>query len=58
VKGAMQYVSGNMAKDWTTAFEAIRAGETAVVSPMLASLLGREPESFDVTIRALVAGRK
>jgi hypothetical protein len=58
VQNAMKYVSGNLAKDWATAWGAIRAGETAVASPLLASVLGREPEPFDVTIKALVAGRK
>ena len=57
VKSAMSYVSEITAKDWATVFEAFRAGETAVVSPLLASVLGREPEPFDVTVRAM-AGRK
>lgn len=36
---------------WTTAFAGIRRGETAVVSPLLRQLLGREPEDFETTIR-------
>ncbi|KAL9080955.1 MAG: hypothetical protein Q9159_007466 [Coniocarpon cinnabarinum] len=42
--------SEEMVKGWTTAFEGIKAGECAVVSPELARILGREPEAFDVTI--------
>ncbi|KAA8902943.1 NmrA-like family protein [Sphaerosporella brunnea] len=41
VQNAMQYVSGNLARDWATAWEAIRAGETAVASPLLASVLSK-----------------
>jgi hypothetical protein len=58
VKGAMGYGSGSMVKNWATVFEAIPAGEAAIVSPLLANVLGREPEPFDVTIRALIAGLK
>ncbi|KAF5337301.1 hypothetical protein D9611_002973 [Ephemerocybe angulata] len=58
VQSAMTYGSGNMAKEWATVFEAIQAGETAVVSPLLANVLGREPEPFDVTVRGLIAGLK
>lgn len=40
---------------WATAWEAIRNGETAHVSPTLASVLGREPEDYETTIRAMAA---
>lgn len=42
--------SEEKARTWTTAWDAIRAGETAVVSPELERILGRKPEEFDVTI--------
>jgi uncharacterized protein YbjT (DUF2867 family) len=41
------------ARTWATAWEAIRAGETAFVSPTLGQILGRKPESFEVTIRGM-----
>jgi hypothetical protein len=40
-----------LARTWATAWEAIRAGETAVVTPELGRILGREPEAFDVAVR-------
>ncbi|KAI9902068.1 hypothetical protein N3K66_003885 [Trichothecium roseum] len=40
---------------WATAWEAIRNGETAHVSPTLASVLGRDPEDYETTIRAMAA---
>lgn len=45
--------SEEKARTWATAWEAIRAGETAYVSPTLKEVLGREPEAFDVTIRKM-----
>ena len=38
-------------RTWATAWDAIRAGEAAVVSPMLGEILGRAPEEFNDTIR-------
>jgi uncharacterized protein YbjT (DUF2867 family) len=38
------------ARSWATAWDAIRAGETAVVTPDLRDLLGREPAPFDEII--------
>ncbi|KAK0725508.1 hypothetical protein B0H67DRAFT_452208, partial [Lasiosphaeris hirsuta] len=43
--------SEEKARTWATAWEAIRAGETAVVTPQLGEILGREPEGFEVTVR-------
>ncbi|KAL2016989.1 hypothetical protein VTK56DRAFT_2708 [Thermocarpiscus australiensis] len=43
--------SEEKARTWATAWEAIRDGETSVVSPELEEILGRKPEEFDVTIR-------
>ncbi|KAF5000038.1 hypothetical protein FGRMN_2048 [Fusarium graminum] len=42
------------ATTWATAWEAIRAGETAPVTSTLAEILGREPEPFERTIEELV----
>lgn len=39
---------------WATAWEGIRRGETANVTPFLEQLLGRKPESFEETIRQMV----
>ncbi|KAL4889919.1 NmrA-like family protein [Aspergillus ambiguus] len=46
----------DLSREWATAWEAIRRGETAVVSPLLGEILGREPEDYEATIRALVRG--
>ncbi|KAL9049372.1 MAG: hypothetical protein Q9162_007251 [Coniocarpon cinnabarinum] len=40
----------SVTRGWSTAFEGIKAGECAVVSPALKEILGRDPEEFDVTI--------
>lgn len=39
------------ARTWATAWEAIRAGETAVVTDDLERILGRKPEDFVVTAK-------
>ncbi|KAL4781986.1 hypothetical protein BJX76DRAFT_306799 [Aspergillus varians] len=44
----------DLAREWATAWEAIRLGETAVVTPTLKEILGREPEDYETTIRGLV----
>ncbi len=44
---------GDVARDWATAFEAVRRGETAVVTGELERLLGRVPEGFEETVTAL-----
>lgn len=46
--------SPELARTWATAWEAIRAGETAVVRGTLGEVLGREPEGFEETIGKLV----
>lgn len=51
------YRGVNLTREWASAWEGIRRGETAVVSPLLKEILGREPESFETTINAL-AGKK
>ncbi|KAF4446880.1 hypothetical protein F53441_9511 [Fusarium austroafricanum] len=42
--------SEEKAATWATAWEAIRAGETAGVTNTMKEILGREPESFEKTI--------
>ncbi|KAK4098482.1 NAD(P)-binding protein [Parathielavia hyrcaniae] len=39
-----------LARGWATAWEAIRAGETAIVTGELKEILGREPEGFEVAV--------
>lgn len=48
------YHGVNLSREWATAWEAIRQGETAVVSPVMKEILGREPESYETTIQALL----
>jgi uncharacterized protein YbjT (DUF2867 family) len=40
-----------LARTWATAWEAIKAGETAVVTEGLRRILGREPEGFEVAVK-------
>ncbi|PLB44835.1 NAD(P)-binding protein [Aspergillus steynii IBT 23096] len=47
------YHGVDLAREWATAWEAIRRGEAAVVSPLLKEILGREPESFEKTVSDL-----
>ncbi|KAJ0420261.1 hypothetical protein BJY00DRAFT_284581 [Aspergillus carlsbadensis] len=53
-KGLHTYHGVNLAREWATAWEAIRRGETAVVTPTLKEILGREPEDYETTIRGLL----
>jgi uncharacterized protein YbjT (DUF2867 family) len=46
-----KFGSEEMARTWATAWDAIRAGETAVVAPELRAILGREPEAFEVAVK-------
>lgn len=49
------YKGVNLSKEWTTAWDAIRRGETAVIDPLLGQVLGREPEDFETTVRKLIS---
>ena len=49
--------SGDGPREWATSFQAIKEGETAVVSGELERLLGRKPEGFDETVRQMVEPR-
>jgi len=48
-------VKGNkMGREWATVFDALRNGEACFVTPLLEENLGRKPEEFEVTIRAIL----
>lgn len=47
---------GEVPKRWATSFDAVKEGECAVVSVELGRLLGREPESFEETLKTMVSG--
>jgi hypothetical protein len=49
----LTYHGVNFSRKWATAWDAIKLGETAVVSPALGEILGREPESFETTIKEM-----
>lgn len=44
----------DLSREWATAWQAIKNGETAVVAPDIREVLGREPESYETTIKKLV----
>ncbi|KAL7945240.1 hypothetical protein V8C42DRAFT_324993 [Trichoderma barbatum] len=52
-KVTAKFGGSSLARTWATAWDAIRAGETAYVSSSLEQVLGRKPEEFDVTIKNL-----
>lgn len=54
VAAVQTYGGVSYAKEWATAWEAIRRGECAVTSPLLGELLGREPEDYETTLRGLI----
>ena len=43
-------------KLWATSFDAVRKGECGIASVELRRLLGREPETFEQTVRQLTRG--
>jgi hypothetical protein len=47
----LTYHGVNLSKEWAAAWQAIRNGECAVVTPVLKEILGREPEDFETTMR-------
>ncbi|KAL2864004.1 uncharacterized protein BJX67DRAFT_229617 [Aspergillus lucknowensis] len=53
-EGRHTYHGVDLSREWATAWEAIRLGETAVVTPTLREILGREPEDYETTIRGLL----
>jgi hypothetical protein len=55
VQSGLTYGGGNWAPLWATAFDGVRDGETAALTPHLAQILGREPEPFETTIRNMVS---
>ncbi|KAJ5217063.1 hypothetical protein N7468_010071 [Penicillium chermesinum] len=48
------YHGKDLSREWSTAWEAIQNGETAVVAPDIVEILGREPEPYETTIKALI----
>ncbi|OQD68551.1 hypothetical protein PENDEC_c034G05871 [Penicillium decumbens] len=52
--GRHTYHGINLAREWATAWDAIRRGETDVVTPDIREILGREPEDYEVTIRGSI----
>ncbi|OQE18719.1 hypothetical protein PENSTE_c017G03487 [Penicillium steckii] len=48
------YHGVDLSREWATAWQAIKNGETAVISPAIKEILGREPESYEKTIQDLV----
>ncbi|KAJ5640122.1 uncharacterized protein N7484_007984 [Penicillium longicatenatum] len=52
--GKHTYHGVDLSKEWATAWEAIKAGETAVVSPAIVEILGREPERYEDSIKDLI----
>lgn len=48
------YHGVDLSREWATAWEAIRRGETAAISTAITEVLGREPEDFETTIRRMV----
>ena len=53
VKGASEYLAGDMAERWATVYDALRRGEGGVVTDHLRRLIGRGPESFEATIEGM-----
>ncbi|KAL1996174.1 hypothetical protein VTN49DRAFT_497 [Thermomyces lanuginosus] len=51
IRERLTYHGKDISRDWATAWKAIEEGETAVVTPTLGELLGREPEDFETTTR-------
>lgn len=52
--GKHTYHGVDLSREWATAWEAIKDGETAVVSPAIVEILGREPEQYEDSIRDLI----
>jgi hypothetical protein len=52
--GLHTYHGVDLSREWATAWEGIRRGETAAVTGDLKEILEREPEEYEVTIRKLI----
>lgn len=50
--------SEGKARTWATAWDAIRAGEAAVLTSHMEEILGRKPEEFEATVRKYLGGVK
>jgi uncharacterized protein YbjT (DUF2867 family) len=52
--GLHTYHGVDLSREWATAWEGIRRGETAAVTGDIKEILGREPEEYEVTMRNLI----
>ncbi|KAJ5118360.1 hypothetical protein N7448_010068 [Penicillium atrosanguineum] len=52
--GLHTYHGVDLSREWATAWEAIRRGETAAITEDIKEILEREPEEYEVTIRKLI----
>ncbi|KAJ5667792.1 uncharacterized protein N7477_006362 [Penicillium maclennaniae] len=52
--GLHTYHGVDLSREWATAWEGIRRGETAAVTGDIKEILGREPEAYETTIRDLI----
>lgn len=52
--GLHTYHGVDLSREWATAWEGIRRGETAAVTGDIKEILGREPEEYEVTMRELI----
>ncbi|GAA5830548.1 hypothetical protein JCM5353_002907 [Sporobolomyces roseus] len=52
------YGSGDFAKKWATSFEGIKERSARIVTDDLEELLGREPETFEVTVARMAKEAK
>ncbi|KKK14872.1 hypothetical protein ARAM_002838 [Aspergillus rambellii] len=52
-EGKLTHHGVDLSREWATAWDAIRLGETAVVTPTLWEILGREPEDYETTLQGL-----
>lgn len=51
----LNYLGEEKGRTWAKSWDGIRAGEAALVTKDLEEILGRKPESFEETIKALLA---
>lgn len=47
----LTYHGVDLSREWASAWQAIRNGECAVVTPVLKEIFGREPENFETALK-------
>ena len=52
--GLHTYHGADLSREWATAWEGIRRGETATITRDIKEILEREPEEYEVTIKELI----